>query len=51
MKYNNPDAVRCNFETLEAAVKAYNMPGTYSARGKFIFVLDETGEKQRNYIR
>ena len=46
-----PDDVRGNFETLEAAVKAHNWPVADSARGKFIFVLDETGEKQRNYIR
>ncbi len=45
-----PDDVRGDFETLEAAVRAKNWPTLEAARGKFIFVLDEGGEKRENYI-
>lgn len=45
-----PDDVRQDFETLEAAVRAHNWPTLERARGKFIFVLDERGEKRDNYV-
>jgi len=37
-------------ETLEAAVLAGNWPTVKSARGKFLFVLDEVGKKRAAYI-
>ena len=45
-----PDDIRRNFKTLEAAVLKNNWPEIDSARGKFIFVLDEFGEKRKNYL-
>lgn len=46
-----PDVVRGNFATLEEAVKAHHWPEVEQARGKFIFVLDEGGEKLETYIQ
>jgi hypothetical protein len=46
-----PDDVRGSYPTLEAAVLAQAWPKLSDARGKFFFVLDETGQKQRTYIR
>jgi hypothetical protein len=45
-----PDDVRGNYATLEQAVLAQAWPALDSARGKFLFVLDETGEKLETYI-
>lgn len=45
-----PDDLRGDFPTLEAAVLARQWPPLDSVRGKFLFVLDETGEKQANYM-
>jgi hypothetical protein len=45
-----PDDVRGKYKTLEAAVLHNNWPTLKSARGKFIFVLDETGEKRAAYV-
>jgi hypothetical protein len=46
-----PDLVRGNFATLEEAVKAFNWPAIEAARGKLIFVLDESGEKLATYVQ
>jgi hypothetical protein len=46
-----PDVVRGNFASLEEAVNAHHWPELEQARGKFIFVLDEGGEKRETYIR
>jgi hypothetical protein len=45
-----PDDVRGNYPTLEAAVLAQDWPTLRKARGKFLFVLDETGEKMERYL-
>jgi len=45
-----PDNVRGTMPTLEAAVLAGNWPTMQSAKGKFLFVLDETGSKRSAYI-
>ncbi|MCY7357730.1 MAG: phosphatidylinositol-specific phospholipase C1-like protein [Rudanella sp.] len=45
-----PDDVRGKNTTLEAAVLAGNWPTIKAARGKFLFVLDETGPKQAAYL-
>ncbi len=44
-----PDDVRGTKATLEAAVLAGNWPTMKAARGKFLFVLDETGRKRDLY--
>lgn len=46
-----PDDIRGNYETLEAAVLDQNWPSLDEARGKFIFVLDEGGEKRATYMK
>lgn len=45
-----PDDVRGGYETLEKAVLAHAWPKLGQARGKFLFVLDETGEKLETYV-
>jgi len=45
-----PDDVRGNYPTLEQAVLAQAWPTLGSARGKFFFVLDETGQKLDTYV-
>jgi Phosphoinositide phospholipase C, Ca2+-dependent len=45
-----PDDVRGKYPTLEAAVLAHAWPTLASARGKFLFVLDETGQKLDTYV-
>jgi Phosphoinositide phospholipase C, Ca2+-dependent len=45
-----PDDVRGKYPTLEAAVLAHAWPTLASARGKFLFVLDETGPKLDTYV-
>jgi hypothetical protein len=45
-----PDDVRGDYPTLEAAVLAHAWPTLSQARGKFFFVLDETGPKLETYI-
>jgi Phosphoinositide phospholipase C, Ca2+-dependent len=45
-----PDDVRGNYPTLEAAVLAHAWPTLGKARGKFFFVLDETGKKLDTYV-
>ena len=49
-KLITPDDVRGKSKTLEAAVMAGNWPMVKKARGKFLFVLDETGTKRATYI-
>jgi hypothetical protein len=44
-----PDDVRGKAATLEAAVLAGGWPTVKAARGKFMFVLDETGAKRATY--
>jgi hypothetical protein len=45
-----PDDVRGDFPTLEAAVLSHAWPTLDKARGRFLFVLDERGEKLRDYV-
>jgi hypothetical protein len=45
-----PDDVRGSYPTLESAVRAQAWPQLSRARGKFFFVLDETGEKLDTYV-
>lgn len=45
-----PDDVRGKYPTLEAAVLAHAWPTLKSARGKFLFVLDETSQKLGTYV-
>jgi hypothetical protein len=49
-KLITPDDVRGKYSTLEAAVLAHAWPTLASARGKFLFVLDETGQKLDTYV-
>jgi len=49
-KLITPDDVRGNYPTLEAAVLAHAWPTLASVRGKFLFVLDETGQKLDTYV-
>lgn len=46
-----PDDVRGSYSTLEEAVLAGNWPLLRDARGKMLFVLDESGEKLEHYRR
>ena len=46
-----PDDIRGNAPTLESAVLAGRWPTMQAARGKFIFILDEKGEKRAAYIQ
>ena len=45
-----PDKVRGKKKTLESAVLKKNWPRLKEAQGKFIFILDENGEKRNLYI-
>jgi hypothetical protein len=45
-----PDDVRGHFATLEEAVLSQAWPKLSAVRGKFFFVLDETGVKMNTYI-
>ncbi len=49
-KLITPDDVRGGYPTLEAAVLAQAWPKLSDVRGKFFFVLDETGKKMATYI-
>ena len=46
-----PDDIRGNYATLEQAVLKGNWPSLKAAGGKFIFILDETGEKRATYVQ
>lgn len=45
-----PDLIRGDYPTLESAVRTEGWPNLKSVRGRFLFVLDETGEKRAYYI-
>lgn len=45
-----PDQVRGKYESLESAVLHDNWPTLKEARGKFVFVLDDSGRKRDMYI-
>jgi len=45
-----PDDVRGNYQTLQEAVLAQAWPKLSSVRGKFFFILDETGTKLDTYV-
>jgi hypothetical protein len=45
-----PDDVRGDYPTLEQAVLAHAWPKLSQARGKFFFILDETGKKLDTYV-
>lgn len=49
-KLVTPDLVRGKYQTLEQAVLANNWPSMKDAAGKFVFILDEKGEKRSAYI-
>jgi hypothetical protein len=46
-----PDKVRGKYSTLEQAVLSGQWPTLKAARGKFVFVLDEVGEKRAAYMQ
>jgi hypothetical protein len=46
-----PDDVRGRYPTLEAAVRQHAWPSLARARGRFLFVLDEGGEKLETYVK
>lgn len=46
-----PDQVRGTYPTLESAVLHHSWPTLAAAQGKFVFVLDELGEKRATYIQ
>jgi hypothetical protein len=46
-----PDDVRGSAESLESAVLNGGWPSLKNARGKFIFILDETGDKRSAYVK
>ena len=48
-KLITPDMVRGNYKTLEAAVLKGNWPKLKDARGKFMFILDNSGKKRDVY--
>jgi hypothetical protein len=50
-KIITPDQVRGQYATLESAVLHRNWPTLRAAQGKFVFVLDELGEKRATYIQ
>jgi len=50
-KVITPDQVRGKYATLESAVLHRSWPTLRAAQGKFVFVLDELGEKRATYIQ
>ena len=50
-KVITPDLVRGKYKTLESAVLNANWPTLKAARGKFIFIFDQKGEKMELYIK
>ncbi|MFL9842793.1 phosphatidylinositol-specific phospholipase C1-like protein [Flavobacterium rhizosphaerae] len=50
-KLITPDMVRGNYKTLEEAVLHNNWPTLGQAKGKFMFILDNHGEKRDLYIK
>jgi hypothetical protein len=49
-KLITPDDVRGSYKTLEEAVLAHAWPTLEQARGRFLFVLDETGATLETYV-
>jgi hypothetical protein len=45
-----PDLVRGDAETLEAAVRERGWPDINDVRGRFLWVIDESGAKRQSYI-
>jgi hypothetical protein len=50
-KLITPDDVRGEYPTLEAAVVSHAWPTLARSRGRFLFVLDETGPKLETYAK
>lgn len=50
-KLITPDKVKGKYETLEQAVLNNNWPTLKDARGKFLFILDDSGRKRDLYIK
>ena len=50
-KLITPDDVRGEFPTLEAAALAHAWPRLAEARGRFLFVLDQTGAPMETYVK
>jgi len=50
-KLITPDDVRGSFSTLEDAILNNNWPTLKAARGKFLFILDDTKDKRSLYIK
>lgn len=50
-KLLTPDLVRGAYPSLEAAVRAHAWPPLGKVRGRFLFVLDETGAKLETYVQ
>lgn len=49
-KLLTPDDIRGDFPTLEQAALAHAWPTLGDARGRFLFILDEQGEKLETYV-
>lgn len=50
-KLITPDMVRGNYKTLEEAVLKNNWPTLEKAKGRFLFVLDDSKKKKEMYIQ
>lgn len=50
-KLITPDQVRGKYKTLEQAVLRNNWPKLKNARGKFFFLLDDSGKKKDLYVQ
>ncbi|WP_147677382.1 phosphatidylinositol-specific phospholipase C1-like protein [Algibacter pacificus] len=50
-KLITPDSVRGNYNTLEEAILNNNWPTLKNARGKFLFILDDSKSKRSLYIK
>jgi len=50
-KLLTPDDVRGEFDTLENAVQSHAWPTLGESRGRFLFILDETGPKLETYVQ
>ncbi len=50
-KLITPEMVKGKYPTLESAVLHHNWPLIKNVKGKFLFVLDETGDKLTTYIK
>lgn len=50
-KLITPDMVRGKYKTLEEAVLKNNWPALEKAKGRFLFVLDDSGKKKEMYMQ